>query len=227
MLFYDVITTYLGKQALSHDALHWSLMYYTLCAKALSYSITSSSEVHAGQPLQGDAPNLDKLPQFATDLSKHNRWIADKWHDVLKYKQHGREILPAHILYEYNITYHQMHVDWVMSFFLWCMTDFFRSKTHQPLLFSCTPLSQDRRPSNQKSPFLHAFCNTFLCWGQSAAWKVCWSPDACHVTGPSQGETSVTLDGLWGAEQEAALEYELLICNAATIFSSPREYEPF
>lgn len=61
--------------------------------------------------------------------------------------------------------------------------------------------------------------NTFLCGGQSAAWKVRWSPDASHVTGPSQGETSVTLDGLWSAEQEAALEYEFHICNAATIFS--------
>lgn len=78
--------------------------------------------------------------------------------------------------------------------------------------------------------FRHAICNTFLCGGQSGAWrfcwKVCWSPDALsHVTGPSQGETSVILDSLWRAEQEAALEYEFHICSAATIISSPREYE--
>lgn len=45
------------------------------------------------------------------------------------------------------------------------------------------------------------------------------------MTGPSQGETSVILDSLWRAKQETALEYEFHICNAATIFSSHREYE--
>lgn len=109
---------------------------------------------------------------------------------------------------------------------------FSKFKYTYTLSFPCTILSVQsfHHPSLILRAISSRYRQHFLCGGQSDAWhfywKVCWSPDALsHVTGPSQRETSVILHSLWRAKQEAALEYEFHICNAATIFPSPREYE--
>ncbi len=111
--------------------------------------------------------------------------------------------------------------------------EFFFSKLKYTytLSFSCTILTV--QSVHHPLPwyldqFCHAICNTLFMWRSKRRMTLVlkgvlkpWS----HVTGPSQGETSVILDSLWRAKQETALEYEFHICNAATILSSPREYE--